>query len=86
VVAGPKAKSVNRAWTIITIDPLTGKKVAADQPSAIRVWAYRDRPVYTFADDKQPGDVNADSWGEFTGQRNGFKVFILRDDFFPNAS
>ena len=49
-------------------------------------WAWRDRPVYTFYLDKEPGDINGDSWGEFQGQRNGFKAIWFRDDYFNNAS
>ncbi len=50
----------------------------------MHVWAYRDRPVYTYFNDK-PGDVNGDALGEFYGTRNGFKAFWLRDDFYNNA-
>ena len=38
--------------------------------------------VYTFGGDRKAGDINGDAWGEFTGWRNGFKAFWLRDDFF----
>ena len=65
-----------------TIDPMTGRIADPKQPGALRVWAFRDRPVYTFAGDREPGDAFADGHGEFRGQRNGFKAFWLRDDFF----
>lgn len=29
---------------------------------AISVWAYRDRPVYTYGEDEKPGDVNGDNF------------------------
>jgi predicted lipoprotein with Yx(FWY)xxD motif len=64
------------------IDPKTGHRATAEQADAFTVWAYRDRPVYTFAGDQQPGDVNGDAIGEWRGQRNGLKAFSLRDDFF----
>ncbi len=67
---------------LATIDPLTGRFANPKQQGALRVWAYRDRPVYTFAGDRRPGDAFADGHGEFRGQRNGFKAFWLRDDFF----
>jgi predicted lipoprotein with Yx(FWY)xxD motif len=85
VIAPKDAKSPSRTWTTIDIDPLTGHFAAAGQPGALHVWAYRGRPVYTFAGDKAPGDVKGDAWGEFYGYRNGFKAFWLRDDFFENA-
>jgi predicted lipoprotein with Yx(FWY)xxD motif len=75
-------KSTSRSWSVIYIDPLTGRFADPKQPGALRVWAYRDRPVYTFAGDREPGDAFADGHGEFRGQRNGFKAFWLRDDFF----
>ncbi len=86
VLAGRESKSDNAAWSIMEIDPKTGRRAAAGQPDALRVWAWRDRPVYTFYLDNEPGDINGDSWGEFQGQRNGFKAIWFRDDYFNNAS
>jgi len=86
VLAGRDSKSQNAAWNIMEIDAKTGHRASADQAGALRVWAYRDRPVYTFYLDIEPGDIKGDSWGEFQGQRNGFKVIWLRDDYFNNAS
>lgn len=85
VIADKDAKSGSLAWKVIAIDPMTGHRAAADQPGVLYVWAFRDRPVYTFARDKFPGDVGADGWGEFNAWRNGFKAFWLRDDFRNNA-
>jgi predicted lipoprotein with Yx(FWY)xxD motif len=85
VIAPKNARSDNRVWTTIDIDPMTGHRAAPGQKNALHVWAFRDRPVYTFADDKKPGDINGDAWGEFNGWRDGFKAFWLRDDFFYNA-
>jgi predicted lipoprotein with Yx(FWY)xxD motif len=84
VVAAKDAKAPSRSWTAIDIDPLTGHYAKPGQPGAMHVWAFRGRPVYTFADER-PGDVDGDAWGEFYGFRNGFKAFWLRDDFFTNA-
>lgn len=81
VVAPKDAKSGSRLWSAMYIDPMTGKKAGRADAGAVYVWAYRDRPVYTFSGDKQPGDINADGWGEATGKRNGFKAFWLRDAF-----
>lgn len=85
VMADRNAKSGSRAWTVMAIDPATGHHAAADQADALYVWAFRGRPVFTYAGDKEPGQVGADGWGEFHGARNGFKAFWLRDDFKGNA-
>ena len=82
VTAAPGARSLSRTWTVIDIDPKTGHRASRGQSGALRVWAYRDRPVYTFAGDEAPGDLQGDSHGEFKGDREGFKAFWLRDDFF----
>jgi predicted lipoprotein with Yx(FWY)xxD motif len=85
VIAGKDAVSVNRTWTIMNIDPKTGRRATPGQAGALRVWAYRDRPVYQSSRDRKPGDMEGDSWGEFNGWRNGFKAFWLRDEFQRNA-
>jgi len=71
----------NRNWSVMRVDPETGHRAAPEQAGAIRVWAYRDRPVYTYGLDKQPGDVIGAGTGEWRGQRNGLKAFWLRDDY-----
>jgi predicted lipoprotein with Yx(FWY)xxD motif len=85
VTAKPGEKSESSLWTVMTIDPNTGYRAKAEQPGALAVWAYRGRPVYTFAKDIKPGDANADAFGEFNGFRNGYKAYWLRDDFLDNA-
>lgn len=85
VIAAKDAVSVNRTWTVMEIDPKTGRRASAGQAGALKVWAYRDRPVYRSSRDHRPGDMEGDSWGEFNGWRNGFKAFWLRDDFRNNA-
>lgn len=85
VAAAPGAKAESRAWSILTIDAATGHHAAPGQPGALRVWAYRDRPVYTYAGDKVPGDIDGIARGEHRGRRNGFVAFWLRDDFFGNS-
>ena len=81
VIAEDGEVSPNSTWRIVTIDPATGRFADSDQPGALRVWAYRDRPVYTFGGDRRPGDVNGGGTGEWRGQRNGLRAFWLRDDF-----
>jgi len=82
VIAPPNAISHSRSWTVIDIDPKTGRRSRGAQPGTLRVWAYRDRPVYLFAGDQRPGDVNGDGYGEFRGERQGYNAFWLRDDYF----
>ena len=84
VIAPAGAKSTSRLWSVMNIDPNTGHRAAPGQ-EALQVWAYRDRPVYNYAGDDRPGVTNADGYGEFTGGRNGFKAFVLRDIFQGNA-
>jgi predicted lipoprotein with Yx(FWY)xxD motif len=82
VLADKGATSISRTWTVMSIDPKTGHRAAAGQADALSVWAYRDRPVYTYAEDKAPGDVYGDATGEWRGGRNGLKAIWVRDDFF----
>ncbi len=82
VEASRDARVSGRLWSIVAIDPASGHFAAGDQRDALRVWAYRERPVYTFAGDAQPGEVNADGLGEFQSEREGFRAFWWRDEFF----
>ena len=82
VLAPPDAHGASRSWRAVDIDPQTGRFASPGQKGTVHVWAYRDRPVYTYSGDRQPGDVNADSHGEFRGERNGFNAFWIRDDYF----
>lgn len=81
VLAEDDPETDNRSWSIVTIDPMTGRFAESETPGALRVWAFRDRPVYTFAGDTEPGEVNGGGTGEWRGKRNGLLAFWLRDDF-----
>jgi predicted lipoprotein with Yx(FWY)xxD motif len=86
-VPAPKHVVVNNViWGTAWIDPRTGHPAKPDQPGAIHVWTFRDRPIFTFRDDQKPGDAYGNAWGEANGIRNGFKAFYIRDDFFGLAS
>jgi len=85
VPAKAGAKADSSLWTVMTIDPNTGRRAEAGQAGALQVWAFRERPVYTYGDDQKPGDANGDAYGEFNGWRNGFKAFWVRDDFRTNT-
>jgi predicted lipoprotein with Yx(FWY)xxD motif len=86
VIAPANAKTNNKIWGTMWIDPMTGKEAEANAKGAMHIWTFRDRPIYTHSGDEKPGDTNADAWGEFNGYRNGFKAFWLRDDFLDNVS
>ena len=85
VIAQPAAESVSSLWSVMAIDPNTGNRATPDQEDTLHVWAYRNRPVYTYGGDQEPGVTNGDSVGEYTGRRNGYRAFVLRDDFGGNA-
>lgn len=80
-VIATSTKGANDAWSVMAIDPNTGHRAKQGQTDAINVWAFRDRPVFTFVRDERPGSIRAQNWGEFYGQRNGYKVFFLREEF-----
>lgn len=80
VVADTNATSESSLWSVMLIDPNTGRR-AEEGDDSLAVWAYRQRPVYTYSGDLEPGETRADGFGEFLGRRNGFKAFVLRDVF-----
>lgn len=81
VPAPADATAASSLWTVMSIDPDTGYIAEAGQESAMSVWAYRGSPVYTHAGDKGPGEANGHGYGEFSGTRNGYHAFVLRDIF-----
>lgn len=84
VLATAEAKSESRSWSVLEINPETGDEAKSGSTDVLRVWAYRGRPVHTYAGDQGPGDINGSNVGEFAGARNGFRAFWVRDDFFRN--
>jgi predicted lipoprotein with Yx(FWY)xxD motif len=85
VKAGDDEMGSSRTWSVISVDPKTGRKAAPEQTDALRVWAYRDRPIYTYGGDRQPGDTHGGGTGEWRGQRNGLRAFWVRDDFMSGT-
>ena len=81
VKAPASATSNSRVWSIVEIDPTTGRFARPGLSGSLRVWAFRDRPVYTYAGDQRPGDINADGLGEFRAERQGYRAYWIRDDF-----
>jgi predicted lipoprotein with Yx(FWY)xxD motif len=84
VVTPTGADSVSTLWGVMAIDPNTGRSAAPGQTNALYVWAYRGRPVYTYDGDAGPGTTNGEGIGEFSGLRNGYQAFVLRDIFQNN--
>jgi hypothetical protein len=82
VPASGDAKSANRLWSVVSVNPANGHEAKPGETGALRVWAYRGRPVYTYAGDSQPGDYNGDALGEWHGWRNGFRAFWVRSEWF----
>lgn len=85
VLAAKDDRGDGHVWTVMYIDPMTGRRATPRQAGSLRVWAYRDRPIYSCSRDRKPGDIECDAWGEFNGNRNGYKAFWLRDDYFNNS-
>ena len=81
VPAAADASAASSLWTVMPIDPDTGYIADPGQEDAMNVWAYRGSPVYTHAGDKAPGEANGHGYGEFSGTRNGYHAFVLRDIF-----
>jgi predicted lipoprotein with Yx(FWY)xxD motif len=82
VEALPGEASRSHSWSIVSIDPTTGHFANPEQQNSIRVWAWLGRPVYTFAEDQQPGDTYGSDVGETRGRKNGLQAFILRNYFW----
>ncbi|MFM7784792.1 MAG: hypothetical protein ACKPE6_09150, partial [Gammaproteobacteria bacterium] len=81
VEAARGERASSRIWSILSIDPLSGRLAEPGAPGALRVWAYRERPLFRYAGDRFPGDINADGYGEFRAERQGYKAFWLRMDY-----
>jgi predicted lipoprotein with Yx(FWY)xxD motif len=81
IEAATDEQSDSRAWQPRWIDPATGRFAQATDPGALRVWTYRERPLYTYFLDEDAGDVHGSGTGEWRGKRNGLIAFWIRDDF-----
>jgi predicted lipoprotein with Yx(FWY)xxD motif len=85
LLAGNEEKSESQIWSIKYINAASGRWVEPGDAGALRVWAYRDRPVYLCGRDRNPGDFDCDGWGEFSAGRNGWKAFWIRDVYGRNG-
>jgi len=77
VLASPKAKSANRTWTIVKVDPQTGARIPDNRREGLSVWAYRGRPLYTYVLDQEPGDA----YGYGIENRGSFQVEMINLEF-----
>lgn len=59
VLASEGARPIGSTWTIIAIDPSGKNQYVPTNPAIepLMVWAYNGKPVYTYAGDKEPGDI-----------------------------
>jgi predicted lipoprotein with Yx(FWY)xxD motif len=68
-------------WSVMDVaDPLFGDPAGAtylpsQAPHTIKAWAYRGRPLYTFADDEAPGEVLGN--GTRTNAGSGFDAITV---------
>jgi predicted lipoprotein with Yx(FWY)xxD motif len=76
VRAADNAASTSRVWGIAYVNPKTGKFAKEGDADAWRVWTYRGRPVYTYAEEG-PGEILGDEFGEHDQNRNTFKAFYV---------
>ena len=81
VEAPANAKMPSQLWSVVWVDPASGREAQANKTGAQRVWAYRGRPIYTYAGDKEAGDIEGNGMGEWQGKRNGFRAFYIREEF-----
>ncbi len=82
VPAAKNAKSESGLWTVMWINPNTGRRAQEGQAGAMSVWAFRDRPVYTYEGDLEPGDIMGHQFGESEGLNNGYTAYFIKNVFF----
>jgi len=61
--APSKAKSTDGIWSVVVINASHPWRPVESGRPGIEVWAYRGRPVFTYAFDVRPGDYNGDDHG-----------------------
>lgn len=74
-------------WSVVDVaDPLFGDTKAntflpGEAPRTIRVWAWRGRPIHTFADDEAPGRLLGHARGTMLG--SGFYAIVVAGTEIP---
>jgi predicted lipoprotein with Yx(FWY)xxD motif len=59
LAAPADAQPIDATWSPVDINPAHPWKPLEPGSRGVHVWAYHGRPVFTFAQDMHPGDVNA---------------------------
>lgn len=65
--AAPTAQPAPPLWSIVRIDPRNPVRVLKSENEGVRVWAYYGRPLYTYVDDKMPGDFYGHGYSQEAG-------------------
>lgn len=58
VLAPEQAKPTDGVWSVVTRDRDDVWREPTDRTHAVTIWAYRGRPVFSYARDVRPGDCN----------------------------
>ena len=82
VPAARNATSESSLWTVMWVDPMTGRRAKEGDARAMSVWAFRDRPVYTFEGDLEAGDIGGHQFGESEGLNNGYVAYFIKNVYF----
>lgn len=95
LLAPSGAKGDGEIWSILQINPRNPFEPVEAGAAGIAVWAYRGRPVFTYAHDLRPGDYNGDDNGfgttgaglmharpilAYRDRRVGAPVLVLNDE------
>lgn len=86
VAAADSAVSLSNTWKVRWINPSTGRYTGEEAPGALRIWTYRDRPIYTYYLDERPGDIHGAGIGEWRGKRNGLLAMWVRNDLMRGVA
>lgn len=65
LLAPPGARPIGNLWSIMSIDPDNPIKPLEGQAVGVRVWAYKGRPLFTYAKDHRPGETKGDGIREW---------------------
>lgn len=58
VIAAVGATSIDTTWSVVSINPRHPWRAVAKGAQGLSVWAYKGRPVFTYAGDSKPGDMH----------------------------
>lgn len=61
LLASSDAKQIGNLWSVAVIDPANPLRALSSPRDGVRVWTYKGRPLFTYAGDYGPGDLNGDN-------------------------